>query len=77
MTTARIADPVVALEDDHATKAACERPLSPAERVRFRALYRDARANGGGVRCAIRMALRRQIEEQTERLESALARAGR
>ncbi len=40
MTTERIAELVDALEDDHATKAACERLLSSAERLRFRALYR-------------------------------------
>ncbi len=50
MTTARITELVDALEDaledDHATKAACERLLSSAERLRFRALYRDAKAQG-------------------------------
>ena len=74
---ARVVEPVVKLPPDLEVKAACEKLLSPAERVRFRLLYREELANGFGVRPAIRVALRRQIHETTERLEAALERAGR
>ena len=74
---ARVTEPVVTLPDDHGVKLACERLLSPAERRRFRALWREARRNGHGVKSAIRAALRRQMEEATERLEKALERARR
>lgn len=74
---ARITEPVIRLGDDRDHKRDVERLLSPAERLRFRALWREARRNGHGVKSAIRAALRRQIAETTERLEKALERVGR
>ena len=74
---ARITEPVVKLDDDHALKLSCERLLNPVEQRRFRFWYTEVRSLGYGVRPAVRMALRRQIVEATERLEAALKEAGR
>jgi hypothetical protein len=73
---ARVTEPVVQLDDDHEVKRRAEKLLNAAERRRFQTLWREARRNGYGVKLAIRAALRRQIEEATERLEVALARSG-
>ena len=70
---ARITEPVVRLEDDHAVKRRAELLLNPAERRRFRALWVDARRDPGcGVRPAIKIALRRMAEEATVRIQAAM-----
>ena len=75
---ARWCEPVVRLPDDYAVKAAVERALDPAERRRFRALWRDARCDPGcGIRPAIKIALRRMAEEATVRIQAAMRKEGR
>ena len=73
---ARVTEPVVKLEEDHAFKLSCERLLNPVEQRRFRFWYSEAKSNGCRVRPAVRMALRRMISEVTVRLEAALKEAG-
>ena len=75
---ARIATPVVTLEDDHEVKRRAELALSPAECRRFRALWADARSDPGcGVRPAIKIALRRMTEEATVRIQAAMRAASK
>jgi hypothetical protein len=69
---ARITEPVVRLEDDHAVKRRAERLLSPLECRRFQTLYLEARRNGHGVRSAVRCGLRRLMAEATVRMEVAM-----
>jgi len=73
---ARITEPVVRLEDDHAAKLRAEAMLNPVERRRFRYLWREAVRGGAGVRPAIKIALRRQMEEAMVWLEAAMREAG-
>jgi len=69
---ARWCEPVVRLPDDYAVKAAVERALDPAERRRFRALWREAHdRNHNGVRTSIRLALLEMRRDATERIERA------
>ena len=63
--------PVVQLVPDYEIQKRVETRLNPLELRRFKYLFREAKENGCGVRPAIRLALRRQIEEATERLEAA------
>jgi hypothetical protein len=75
--TARITTPVVPPPDDYVVKRAVETLLDPNERRRFRYLWREAVRGGAGVRPAIKIALRRQMDEATARLATAMREAGR
>ena len=58
--------------DDMVVKVAAERALDPAERRRFRALWREAHdLNHNGVRTSVRLALLEMRREVVERIERA------
>jgi hypothetical protein len=62
----------VVLPSDLSVKAAVEHALNPAERRRFRALWREAHdLNHNGIRTSIRLALLEMRREATARIERA------
>ena len=69
---ARVTTPAVVLPPDLVVKAAVERALDPAERRKFRALWREAHdRNHNGIRTSIRLALLTMRSEVVERIERA------